>query len=292
MSGNHETIRLNLTNPPASVHSLLPIIRVLSGSASGLIQRIDKELTLGRNDDCDVVLDDDGVSRHHARLSSVGREVWLEDLNSTNGTHLRDAPIEKGLVAEGDIFMVGPVLIKFGYLSLAEVDLAEKMYLGVKRDVTSGTFNRAGFLERLTQEIAISIRQKGGLSVVMAHVDNFHNVYDSGGLPTGQAVLRQVGQLLLSTCRLEDVIGRYDAENFAIILRNIDLQNACIMCERLRSIIEKTTFPINEAIELQLTVSLGVAGWAPGQTCEELVARAIAAMQQAEHARGNRVEIG
>jgi diguanylate cyclase len=231
------------------------------------------------------------VSRHHAKISRNGAEVWLSDMHSTNGTHLRNAPVETALLTDGDIIMVGPVLLKFGYLSKAELELTQKMHEGTNRDITSGTLNKVGFSERLTQEIAISTRQKGALSLVMCHIDNFQNVYDSGGLPTGHAVLAQFGQLLLSTCRLEDVIGRYDGENFGIILRSIELPNAANMSERLRKIVEKSTFPINEAIALQITVSIGVVGWSPGETGEALITRAHEAMERALNNRGNRIEL-
>jgi DNA-binding NtrC family response regulator len=57
------------------------------------------KITIGRADDCDVQIGDDGISRRHARLH-VGERIEIEDTGSVNGTYVRDERLEPGKRAE------------------------------------------------------------------------------------------------------------------------------------------------------------------------------------------------
>lgn len=62
-----------------------------------------KRCVLGRQSDCDVVVDEDSVSRHHARILLVGRDYYVEDLNSYNGTVVNNNVIQSRVrLQEGD----------------------------------------------------------------------------------------------------------------------------------------------------------------------------------------------
>ena len=64
-------------------------------------------LSLGRAADCDVVLDDEQVSRHHARLFVDGSDCVLEDLGSANGVFVGQERVTRAVVAPGQPFRVG-----------------------------------------------------------------------------------------------------------------------------------------------------------------------------------------
>jgi hypothetical protein len=67
-----------------------------------------ESLTVGRLPDCDVVIDDPSVSKHHARLSWAQSMWTIEDLGSANGTQLNGKPVEgMGLVRDGDELKFG-----------------------------------------------------------------------------------------------------------------------------------------------------------------------------------------
>lgn len=70
-------------------------------------------LSIGRHPDSDIVLDDPGVSRHHARVEAHARSFFIRDLQSTNGTWLRGERIEERRLQDGDTIRIGPATLVF-----------------------------------------------------------------------------------------------------------------------------------------------------------------------------------
>jgi adenylate cyclase len=71
------------------------------------------EVVLGRSPDCDVVLKDFGISRHHARLLVDGERCRLVDLKSKNGTHVNGVPILEAILKDGDQLSLGKFCLTF-----------------------------------------------------------------------------------------------------------------------------------------------------------------------------------
>jgi len=90
--------------------------------------QISKErTTLGRRPYNDVVIDNLAVSGEHAVLHMVGRDVYIEDLNSTNGTYLNGRAIKKQLLVHNDTVEIGKYKVKF--LGDPEEDYEKTMVL-------------------------------------------------------------------------------------------------------------------------------------------------------------------
>ncbi len=68
-------------------------------------------LTIGREDGCDVCLQDPKASRHHARIIVEGSVVEVEDLGSSNGTRLNGKAIRRRVLRSGDVIQIGTSLI-------------------------------------------------------------------------------------------------------------------------------------------------------------------------------------
>ena len=77
------------------------------------VQLTKDRTTLGRRPYNDIVIDNLAVSGEHAVLQMVGSEVYLEDLNSTNGTYVNGKAAKKQLLQNGDFVEVGKYKIKF-----------------------------------------------------------------------------------------------------------------------------------------------------------------------------------
>ncbi|MGZ5274671.1 MAG: FHA domain-containing protein [Caldimonas sp.] len=85
----------------------------LDGVVIKEVQITKDKTTLGRRPYNDIVIDNLAVSGEHAVLQMVGQDVFIEDLNSTNGTYINGKAVKKQLLAHNDTVEVGKYKIKF-----------------------------------------------------------------------------------------------------------------------------------------------------------------------------------
>jgi pSer/pThr/pTyr-binding forkhead associated (FHA) protein len=85
----------------------------LDGVVNKEVQITKDKTTLGRRPYNDIVIDNLAVSGEHAVLQMVGSDVFIEDLNSTNGTYINGKAVKKQLLAHNDTVEVGKYKIKF-----------------------------------------------------------------------------------------------------------------------------------------------------------------------------------
>ena len=77
------------------------------------VQLTKDRTTLGRRPYNDIVIDNLAVSGEHAVLQMTGNEVYLEDLNSTNGTYVNGKAVKKQLLQNSDTVEIGKYKIKY-----------------------------------------------------------------------------------------------------------------------------------------------------------------------------------
>ncbi|MDH0865513.1 FHA domain-containing protein [Mitsuaria sp. GD03876] len=85
----------------------------LDGVVIKEVQITKDKTTLGRRPYNDIVIDNLAVSGEHAVLQMVGADVFIEDLNSTNGTYINGKAIKKQLLSHSDVIEVGKYKIKY-----------------------------------------------------------------------------------------------------------------------------------------------------------------------------------
>jgi len=104
----------------------------------------------------------------------------------------------------------------------------------------------------------------------------------------GDQALYNVAQLIKNTLRQIDVIGRYGGEEFAAILPETRLDEACQAAERLRRAVESMTIPGTQD-KIRVTISMGVAELdLETRTLEALLKQADLALYRAKEAGRNR----
>ena len=94
---------------------------VLNGPRRGKLYRIKRNgVTIGRAEDNDIVLEDETVSRHHARLlveMGIGRpQVYIQDLASVNGVYVNGERVVRRLLEDEDRIAIGETLFAFKHL--------------------------------------------------------------------------------------------------------------------------------------------------------------------------------
>ena len=72
-------------------------------------------ITIGRDPDSDIALDNPGISRHHVRLEKCAEGYYAEDLERANGTYLNDELIRKALLRNEDVLRVGKFSLWISY---------------------------------------------------------------------------------------------------------------------------------------------------------------------------------
>jgi hypothetical protein len=90
-------------------------IRILEGLERGRVfADLQTPVTIGREDDNDIQLNDDRTSRFHAKLQDDGGQVILTDLDSTNGTRVNGHPVQMKVLQPGDLVTIGRCVLLFG----------------------------------------------------------------------------------------------------------------------------------------------------------------------------------
>ena len=108
-------------------------LRVNDGGEVHVVTLGTASVRLGRLPECDIVLEDAGISREHAELARVGDGWEVRDLGSRNGTFVNDEPIERRRLAPGDVVRLGPdVTLEILGGSAAEVSVVGRTRVPVE----------------------------------------------------------------------------------------------------------------------------------------------------------------
>lgn len=253
---NLADLRRHTTADTKNNHLLVHV----QGTEMGRVRSLAKPVTLiGRSTDADLWLGDDGVSRQHAKLIKEGSSFVLEDLDSANGSFVQGERITRATLKDGDQIQLGPSAI-FRY-SITDDDhkaLLEQLYSTSVTDALTGARNREFLDTLLVTEMSYAKRHGHDLSFVIFDLDHFKLVNDTYGHQAGDAVLIKVAEAVLGQLRAEDSLCRYGGEEFCVVLRNIDLNGATTMGERIRLVIESLNIQ-HEKFTLKVTCSVGCA---------------------------------
>ena len=168
---------------------------------------------------------------------------------------------------------------------------AEGFALTAAIDPLSGAFNRRHFHMRLEEELQRSRRHSLSLGFLMIDIDDFKAVNDSFGHLAGDAVIKDVAEILRRSVRVFDVCARFGGEEFAIIMPGSVIESAAMVAERIRERIEAYR-PSDAGLEnLSMTVSIGLAVSSPGMSGHDLIGSADRALYMAKRAGKNRVRV-
>ncbi len=155
---------------------------------------------------------------------------------------------------ENFIILTGQFAIQF-----QRVFLYKKVQEMSITDSLTDVSTRRYFLERTGEEIRRSMRHKSNLSFLMLDLDYFKEKNDRYGHLVGDVILKEVANILKSSLREIDIIGRYGGEEFAIVLAGIGREGAFQVAERIRRGIEGAVFKAyDESISTSVSIGIGV----------------------------------
>jgi len=155
-------------------------------------------------------------------------------------------------------------------------------------DPLTGVANRRHFSESLAKAIALAQRHGYSLGLVSFDLDGLKRVNDSSGHEAGDVIITSFATLLSSLCREADLPARLGGDEFSVLLPGIDESGGRAFAERVRT-------AVRACAELQrggVTVSGGIAAWAPGELPADLLRRADDGLYTAKHSGGDAVTGG
>jgi two-component system cell cycle response regulator len=247
---------------------------------------------IGRSSKNELPIDQESVSRHHARIVPVSRAYYIEDLGSTNGTFVNDDLVTRHQLKDGDQIKIGRSILKFMSGTNIEANYHEEIYRLMTVDALTQTYNRRYFNEALEREYNRAARYKRDLSLCIFDVDHFKKINDVHGHVAGDHVLRLLAQEVKPRLRQQDILARVGGEEFAALLPEVNAEGAQITGEKIRKIVEATVFTF-EQMPIPCTVSVGVTTLDPrSDSGTALYQIADTALYQAKDAGRNRVMFG
>lgn len=156
-----------------------------------------------------------------------------------------------------------------------------------KTDPLTGLGNRRCLVDELSLHAKDDNPAKIGL--VMVDIDHFKVINDTHGHAAGDAVLVHLATAMRETCRDNDLIARWDGEEFVVLLHDSDEKRLQQAAERLRLQINRLVINLENGVTLQVTASIGASMVRDGQSPESVLQQVDRLMLEAKRAGRDRV---
>jgi two-component system response regulator AtoC len=226
----------------------VPMLLVVVGKLAGKIFPVGgPESIIGRSPDAGVVLDEESVSRHHAKIVIDGAGMRLVDLGSRNGTFCNGVRVRERPLVDGDQIQLGDVVLKVAASGVGDPSAPPNWPARLRRIWTHGYFET-----RIEEECVRSNVQKTQFTLlrIRCPADSPH---------------RAIEDCLANALRLVDVVGEYGPGEYEILLPGTGLMGGRVAEQRILAALKTAVG--------QATIGLATFP-ADGQAADELLSRA------------------
>jgi diguanylate cyclase (GGDEF)-like protein len=160
-----------------------------------------------------------------------------------------------------------------------------------REDWLTGVANRRTLDQWLAEALAMARTHLRPFAVALADLDHFKTINDTYSHQVGDAVLRETARILCRHVRRSDLVARYGGEEFVLAFPDATVQQAAVVCERIRQDVEGHDW---ERIcpNLRVTISIGIADGSASSSAEEVLAGADERMYRAKRDGRNAVHPG
>jgi diguanylate cyclase (GGDEF)-like protein len=165
------------------------------------------------------------------------------------------------------------------------IEYMDNLKSAATHDFLTGLHNRR-FLNDIGQNyFARALRDETPLSIALLDVDFFKKINDTHGHSAGDEILIQVSELLNERCRRSDVLARYGGEEFCIVANNLPKEQAELLFEQLRLLIDQHPFKIKD-MDVKITISIGACSQVEG-SFDVMIEKADKALYEAKNSGRN-----
>ena len=151
-------------------------------------------------------------------------------------------------------------------------------------DALTQIFNRGFFNQQLTRATIRATRYSTPLSLIIFDIDHFKAINDTYGHLAGDAVLKELADLIQGNIRQSDLYARWGGEEFVVLAPGVDKEKALQFAEKLRLLIEKFQFSVHQNV----TCSFGISSFRPPEDDNTILQRADKALYQAKQRGRNK----
>ncbi|MDP1676554.1 MAG: diguanylate cyclase [Bacteroidota bacterium] len=167
---------------------------------------------------------------------------------------------------------------------IAELNMILSEHIAI--DEQTGTLSKKYFVTRLNEELHRASDREEDLSLVFVSVSNLHDIEQRYGAEGKEAALIHVARHLRASVRLYDVVGRFDASTFGVILGDTIANDAFMWAEKLRTAIAGSIVSVDKR-SFSLSVTIGISGASAKMLSDELIKNVTHVLEQAKKAGGN-----
>jgi diguanylate cyclase (GGDEF)-like protein len=181
---------------------------------------------------------------------------------------------DRAMEAGASDFIKKPFTMKELISRVRHVELQEKVRMLSITDELTGLFNRRGFFTFAEQFLKLGKRQKKGIFILYADLDNLKVINDTLGHQEGDLALVDIATIFKETCRETDIIARIGGDEFVAILTGATGNDIGKIVDRLQGKLDNHNATKNR--KYRLSISLGISSYDPENPCsvDELIAKA------------------
>jgi len=244
--------------------NLPPSVVLLIGPAVDVGRQwlITRSMTIGRNRDADICVNDRSVSNRHAELRLKAGEIYVADLNSTNGTRVDDvlvSPNHARNLSDNNQIKAGKIIFKFQAQGNIETSKNQLTYNRAQLDPLTNIYNKGAFLNQGREIFEQARTTDTPLTLIVFDLDDFKLINDAHGHAGGDYVLKEIANIISNRLiRQSDFFARFGGEEFCIIFLDANKDKGVEAAERILTTIAKHNFEYN-SFKFNVTLSIGVA---------------------------------
>lgn len=236
------------------------LLQIYPATSNSQMIRLTEERTLiGREPSCEIVIEDEAMSRVHAAFELTAAGYFLCDLGSTNGTRVDDRQLRGRIpLVGGELIRMGGSVLKFMASGNTEANYHAVVHELMTRDSLTHCYNRSYVLPAIDRELETCRLHRQTLAVLLLDIDHFKVINDTHGHLVGDEVLRIFCERVRSKLRRVDILARFGGEEFVVCLLRTTQETAAKRAEEIRDAIGGSPFSTSMGL-VDVTCSLGVA---------------------------------
>lgn len=156
------------------------------------------------------------------------------------------------------------------------------------RDFLTGLYNRRYFFAEMQSYFEKALKENESFAIAMIDIDNFKKINDTYGHENGDKAINSVADILRANTSQNDIVSRFNGEEFCVALKNVSSDKALEIFEKLREKVQNSVTTSTRGEEIRFTISAGVA-INYEDTLEESINQADMLLYEAKQEGRNRI---